>query len=205
MKLNYMNLPKVEEKNEEKEEKNPVKEKNNDEEEKMIGKKRLPEKMKKKWKTLRKGAGKIWEDPSLEEWPDNDYRIFCGNLGNEVSNQILSNAFLKYPSFQKAKVIRDKNTGKSKGYGFVSLLDVDDYIKAMKEMNGKYVGNRPIQMKRSKWKDRSILYNNSKVEGVKFKKNRNKSKKKKDEEVANTSNNALPNNNLTNLNHPYSS
>jgi hypothetical protein len=33
----------------------------------------------------------------------------------------------------------------------VSLLGQDDYIKAMREMDGKYVGNRPIKLKKSDW------------------------------------------------------
>lgn len=144
--------------------------------------------IRKKWKTLRQGGGVIWEDTTLDEWPDNDYRIFCGDLGNEVSDQILSNAFSKYQSFQKAKVVRDKNTGKSKGFGFVSLLNVNDYILAMREMNGKYVGNRPIKLKRSNWKDRSVLYTKSKVKSVKFKKKRNKLKAIQKPQLMNYSN-----------------
>lgn len=160
-------------------------------------KQKIPKKMTKKWKTFRKAAGTIWEDPTLDEWPDNDYRIFCGDLGNEVSDQILANAFSKYQSLQKAKVIRDKNTGKSKGYGFVSLLDVNDYIKAMREMNGKYVGNRPIKIKRSTWKDRSLMYSKSKVLTVKFKKKKNKLNKNKANSVnQNITNNAHNNNNV---------
>ena len=45
--------------------------------------------------------------------------------------------FSKYSSFQRAKVIRDKRTNKSKGFGFVSFKDPGDFIKAMKEMDGK--------------------------------------------------------------------
>ena len=52
-------------------------------------------------------------------------------------------------------MIRDKKTLKSKGFGFVSLMSQDDYIKAMREMNGKYVGNRPIRLKKSDWVDKS--------------------------------------------------
>ena len=132
--------------------------------------------LKKKWKVLRKAGGEVWEDSTLDEWPENDFRIFCGDLGNEVSDEILSNSFRKYPSFQKARVIRDKRTGKTKGFGFVSFTEADDYIKAMREMNGKYVGNRPIRMKRSTWKDRSLLNSKSKVETVKFKTNKKKIK-----------------------------
>ena len=62
--------------------------------------------------------------------------MFCGDLGNEVNDESLSRAFQKYPSFQKGKVVRDKKTGKTKGYGFVSFRDSNDFIKAMREMNG---------------------------------------------------------------------
>jgi len=89
---------------------------------------------KRKKKVLRKAADKVWEDPTLEDWPENDYRIFCGDLGNEVNDEVLANAFKKYPSFVKARVVRDKKTLKSKGFGFVSLMNQDDYIRAMKEM-----------------------------------------------------------------------
>lgn len=57
----------------------------------------------------------------MAEWDPNDFRIFCGDLGNEVSDELLAKAFRKYGSFQKAKVVRDSRTNKSKGYGFVSF------------------------------------------------------------------------------------
>lgn len=67
-----------------------------------------------------------------------DFRIFCGDLGNDVTDEMLVRVFGKYPSFQKAKVVRDKRTNKTKGFGFVSFKDPQDFIKAMKEMNGKF-------------------------------------------------------------------
>ena len=85
---------------------------------------------------LRTAAKESWVDPTMTDWPENDFRIFCGDLGNEVSDAMLTSAFSKYPSFAKAKVIRDKRTGKSKGYGFVSFLEPHDFIRAFKEMNG---------------------------------------------------------------------
>uniref|UniRef100_A0A669QX24 RRM domain-containing protein n=1 Tax=Phasianus colchicus TaxID=9054 RepID=A0A669QX24_PHACC len=59
---------------------------------------------------------------------------------HKVNDDILARAFGRYPSFLKAKVIRDKRTGKTKGYGFVSFKDPNDYVRAMREMNGELPG-----------------------------------------------------------------
>ncbi|CAH3021239.1 unnamed protein product [Porites evermanni] len=107
-------------------------------------------------KFIRVAGDTVWEDSSLSEWEQDDFRVFCGDLGNEVTDEILTRNFSKYPSFLKAKVVRDKKTNKSKGYGFLSFKDPNDFIKAMREMNGKYIGNRPIKLRKSTWKDRSI-------------------------------------------------
>mmetsp|Transcript_27908 Transcript_27908/g.63474 ORF Transcript_27908/g.63474 Transcript_27908/m.63474 type:complete len:139 (+) Transcript_27908:1640-2056(+) len=69
----------------------------------------------KEGKYVRRAAGKIWVDPTLDEWPREDFRIFCGDLGNEVTDDLLANAFRKFSSFQKAKVVRDRRTGKTRG------------------------------------------------------------------------------------------
>ena len=53
-------------------------------------------------------------------------------------------------------MIRDNRTNKTKGYGFVSLKNPDDFQRAFREMNGKYVGNRPIKLRKSTYKDRNI-------------------------------------------------
>jgi hypothetical protein len=106
--------------------------------------------------SLRKASGKIWKDPTLDDWPKDDYRLFCGDLGNEVTDDLLANAFRKYSSFSKAKVIRDKRTGKTKGYGFVSFSAPEDMVAALRDVNGRYVGNRPVRLKKSSWRDKAI-------------------------------------------------
>lgn len=126
---------------------------------------------------LRKAAGHIWSDPTLDEWTENDHRVFCGDLGNEVTDEVLSSAFRKYKSFDRARVVRDKRTGKTKGYGFVSFTDPNDMLKAIKEMNYKYVGNRPIRVLRSKWKEREIdSQRNKQIAGIVMKVEKNDSK-----------------------------
>lgn len=107
-------------------------------------------------KILRCAGGQVWEDHSLMEWDSEDFRMFAGDLGNDVTDELLHRYFSHYPSFNKAKVVRDKRTSKSKGYGFISFSDPQDYIRAMKEMNGKYLGSRPIKLRKSMWKDRNV-------------------------------------------------
>lgn len=107
-------------------------------------------------KTVRQAGGITWEDQSLADWPDDDFRMFAGDLGNDVNDELLTRTFSKYPSFQRAKVIRDKRTSKSKGYGFISFKEPQDFIRAMKEMDGRYVGTRPIKLRKSTWKNRGL-------------------------------------------------
>lgn len=45
-----------------------------------------------KRKFIRVEAGEQWEDPTLGEWPENDYRLFCGDLGHDVTDDILAGA-----------------------------------------------------------------------------------------------------------------
>ncbi|RMZ83112.1 hypothetical protein DV738_g1202, partial [Chaetothyriales sp. CBS 135597] len=97
----------------------------------------------------RSGGGQTWSDPTLLEWDPAHFRIFVGNLAGEVTDDSLLKAFSKYPTVQKAKVIRDKRTTKSKGFGFVSFKDGDDYFQAAREMQGKYIGSHPVLIKKT--------------------------------------------------------
>ena len=98
---------------------------------------------------VRAGGGQKWTDSTLLEWDPAHFRLFVGNLAGEVTDDSLFKAFSQFPSVQKARVIRDKRTQKSKGYGFVSFSDGDDYFKAAREMQGKYIGSHPILLRRA--------------------------------------------------------
>lgn len=82
------------------------------------------------------------------------FRLFVGNLGPDTTESTLSGAFGKYPSISYVKVPMDPKTKENKGFGFVAFASADDYLKAFKEMNGKYVGLRPVQLKRAEGKPR---------------------------------------------------
>ncbi len=53
---------------------------------------------------VRHAAESTWVDDSLQEWPENDYRIFVGDLAKEVTTENLAKMFQQYKSYAKAKV-----------------------------------------------------------------------------------------------------
>ncbi|KAJ2788138.1 hypothetical protein GGI15_000159 [Coemansia interrupta] len=109
----------------------------------------------KKRRIVRMAGGEVWEDATLDDWPDNDFRLFAGDLGPEVTSEMLTQVFCKFGSLQRTHVVCEKKTGKSRGYGFISFGDPDDFLKAWKEFNGKYIGSRPVKLRKSNWKDRN--------------------------------------------------
>lgn len=103
----------------------------------------------------RAAAGKVWTDATLADWPDDDYRLWVGNLSKDVTDPQLYEHFAKYPSLQMVKVIRDPK-GISKGYGFVSLKEPMDCARSIREMDQTWLASRPIRVKRSDWKEREL-------------------------------------------------
>jgi len=104
---------------------------------------------------VRTAAGKTWVDNTLADWPDDDFRLFVGNLDPATTDAQLYEHFVKYASLNQVRVIRD-NKGNSKGYGFVSLSNALECAKAIREMDQTWLLARPIRIKRSHWKDREL-------------------------------------------------
>ncbi|KAH0537884.1 hypothetical protein FGG08_005436 [Glutinoglossum americanum] len=111
---------------------------------------------------VRSGGGQTWTDTTLLEWDPAHFRLFVGNLAGEVTDDSLLKAFSRYPSVQKARVVRDKRSTKSKGYGFVSFSDGEEYFQAAREMQGKYIGSHPVLLRRSTTEIRPVLPNDRK-------------------------------------------
>ncbi|KAG2403547.1 ribonucleoprotein [Vigna angularis] len=67
---------------------------------------------------------------------DSPHKIYAGNLGWGVTSQCLRDAFVELPGFLSAKVIYERNSGKSQGYGFVSFRTAEHVEAALNSMNG---------------------------------------------------------------------
>ncbi|EFP05033.1 hypothetical protein CRE_03259 [Caenorhabditis remanei] len=73
------------------------------------------------------------------------FHVFVGDLSKDVSNELLKSTFQKYGEVSEAKVIRDAQTQKSKGYGFVSFPNKQNAENAIAGMNGKWIGKRAVR------------------------------------------------------------
>nr|CAB3480231.1 unnamed protein product [Digitaria exilis] len=76
-----------------------------------------------------------------------DYTIFVGDLAADVTDYVLQETFrVHYPSVKGAKVVTDKLTMRTKGYGFVKFGDPNEQARAMTEMNGMLCSSRPMRI-----------------------------------------------------------
>ncbi|MBI4040123.1 RNA-binding protein [Candidatus Daviesbacteria bacterium] len=71
-------------------------------------------------------------------------KLFVGNLPWSVGNDQLAQLFSKYPSVTSASVIMDRQTNRSRGFGFVEFSDDNEALKAVSEMNETEVDDRKI-------------------------------------------------------------
>jgi len=72
-------------------------------------------------------------------------KIYVGNLPWSANDQELSELFGGFGEVQSAAVITDRETGRSRGFGFVEMSD-SDAQKAIAELNGKDMGGRPLRV-----------------------------------------------------------
>lgn len=76
--------------------------------------------------------------------------IYVGNLDYQVTDEDLQAAFAKYGAVESAKVIQDRFTGRSKGFGFVEMSDSSQAEAAIKGLNGTELGGRAISVNESR-------------------------------------------------------
>ncbi|KAJ8317000.1 hypothetical protein KUTeg_004904 [Tegillarca granosa] len=79
------------------------------------------------------------------------FHIFVGDLSPDIETHQLREAFKVFGEISDCKIIRDPQTLKSKGYGFVSFVNKVDAETAIGNMNGQWLGSRPI---RTNWATR---------------------------------------------------
>ena len=71
-------------------------------------------------------------------------KLYCGNLSYNVSNADLEELFAQFGTVESAQVIADRDTGRSKGFGFVEMASDAEAQAAIDGLNEKEHDGRPL-------------------------------------------------------------
>ncbi|OQX70535.1 MAG: RNA-binding protein [Candidatus Cloacimonas sp. 4484_275] len=72
--------------------------------------------------------------------------IYVGNVSYGVNDRDLENLFSEFGEVSSARIIIDRETGRSKGFGFVEMPNKDDALEAIKSLNGKEIEGRNLRV-----------------------------------------------------------
>jgi RNA recognition motif-containing protein len=79
--------------------------------------------------------------------------LYVGNLGYDVTDDQLREMFGPYGAVQTAQVITDRDTGRSKGFGFVEMGSEQEAQAAIAAMHGQQSGGRALTVNEAKPKE----------------------------------------------------
>ena len=77
-------------------------------------------------------------------------QIYAGNLSYAMKDESLKELFEQYGDVSSVKIIRYRDSGRSKGYGFIDMISPDAAEKAIAELNGTDVDGRSIRVNRAR-------------------------------------------------------
>jgi len=77
-------------------------------------------------------------------------KLYVGNLSYSVTDQTLSNTFAQCGTVESAKIITDRDTGRSKGFGFVEMATDDQAAAAISKFNEANLDGRPMTVNEAK-------------------------------------------------------
>ncbi len=80
-------------------------------------------------------------------------KLFVGSLPWAVNDETLKSAFESFGSVLSAKVVTDRQTGRSRGFGFVEMENESEASEAIKALNGSEMKGRTIIVNEAKPKD----------------------------------------------------
>ncbi len=83
------------------------------------------------------------------------FKLFCGNLNYQTTEVELKEAFSAFGEVKSAKVITDRETGRSRGFGFIEFDNAEDGKAAIAELNGALVDGRNIVVNEAENKPRT--------------------------------------------------
>jgi len=80
-------------------------------------------------------------------------KLYVGNLSYEVTDSALAAMFEAHGAVKSAQVIMDRDTGRSKGFGFVEMANDQEAQAAISALNGQQVGGRALTVNEARPKE----------------------------------------------------
>ena len=72
--------------------------------------------------------------------------IYVGNLSYDLTEKELEELFAEFGSVTAARIITDRTTGRSKGFGFIEMDNKAEGEEAIKQLDGKEMNERPLKV-----------------------------------------------------------
>ena len=81
-------------------------------------------------------------------------KIYVGNLPWSATDASLRDAFAAFGEVQSASVVTDRETGRSRGFGFIEMEDAADADRAIRELDGRDLDGRAMRVNEARPKER---------------------------------------------------
>ena len=77
-------------------------------------------------------------------------KLYVGNLSFQTSSDDLNSLFAQAGTVESAAVVEDRETGRSRGFGFVEMSSKEEAQKAIEQFNGKEINGRNLNVNEAK-------------------------------------------------------
>ncbi|MDD5747740.1 MAG: RNA-binding protein [Actinomycetota bacterium] len=77
-------------------------------------------------------------------------KIYVGNLSYSLGSDELRKLFEEYGTVSSAEVVYDRNTNRSRGFGFVEMPEEEEAASAIKGLNGKEINGRALNVNKAR-------------------------------------------------------
>ena len=81
-------------------------------------------------------------------------KIYVGNLPFNTTSESLSEIFAQYGQVDSSKIVMDRDSGRSKGFGFVEMASSDEADKAISRLHGSDFGGRSLTVNEARPSER---------------------------------------------------